>query len=138
MLQKRHSSDLKKSPDALEQFIYLTQPLGELDLKNPFLTISLARDFDNLVSASIKRQVSAEDAYHAMTAEQWASRTPEQHQESLGKILKGDSMRPSLSLNSFQTIDSTSLSVVEFKTKEDFFKHRESALFPFSYVMPFV
>ncbi|RAR07966.1 hypothetical protein DDE83_006211 [Stemphylium lycopersici] len=136
MLEKQISGSLKEAPDALEPFIYVAQSLGGLGLKNPFLTISLARDFDDFVSYNIRRKVSAEDAYHAKVAEHWASCTLEQRQENIKSILNGKDGRLPSSFKSFKTIDSISLSDFEFETKEELFKLRESIPHPFPYSMP--
>jgi len=90
---KRVPRESHISPAYLEALIYLPHAYGGLGLKNPYNTLSLAREIQDSPMVEINRFLDAERKYYDTAKKAFESMTPAQQAEKLFNIFNDDKNR---------------------------------------------
>jgi hypothetical protein len=112
---------------ALEAFIYLPVEYGGLGVKNPFVTMTLARDLCDTPDDLVTEYLASEEAYYNRAAEAYAALPPDAHSRKIEAIYHNDNERVCASLGANRYLN-------HFMTKEELFVHRERSNYPILHV----
>jgi hypothetical protein len=123
LLKTHLQTPLDDPPCSLEAFIYLPQAYGGLGVKNPFITISLARNLCDKPDAKIAEYLSNEEKYYKRAAENYALLSPEAYPSKIEALFANEKPRVDAALG-----EGRDLTV--FMTKEELTVHRERAVYP--------
>ncbi|KAH8725111.1 hypothetical protein GQ44DRAFT_682121 [Phaeosphaeriaceae sp. PMI808] len=110
-------------PFLVESLIYLPQAYGGLGVKNPFVTLNLARSLCENPDAQIKSYLDDEERYYKRAAENYALLPSDAYTRKLEIIFENDNARIESSLGA-------SRDLTIFMTKEELTVHRERAAYP--------
>lgn len=121
----RTRSDFARTcpPLALEAMMYLPQAFGGLGVKNPFITLSLAREMSAGPNALIQEYLDVESTYYNAALRNWSNVEPAHISKKLSSIFQNNNEAIAAALG-------TDCAVGTFFSKEDLTKHREHTLFP--------
>ncbi|KAF2737014.1 hypothetical protein EJ04DRAFT_510583 [Polyplosphaeria fusca] len=112
---------LSSPPFALEPLLYLPTAYGGLGVKNPYITLNLARNLVKDPNAAIKCYLDSERAYYDKAAANFSALKPDAIARKLDSIFNNDEPRIAAALGDDRT------SFMPFK---DFVAHRESMPYP--------
>lgn len=111
------------SPLALEAFIYLPSTFGGLGVKNPLITLNLARNISSDPSAIIVDYLEIEKEYHQTALANWSALTPSDITRKASHIFTSDKDSLNTTLGPLAA-DSPFLSLPSLTC------HRDYTLFP--------
>lgn len=123
MLRARSDFARANTSLALEAIIYLPQSFGGLGVKNPLITLNLARDISSDPSEIIQEYLDVEGKYYEAALSNWAALKPEHISRKLSAIFHNNDEGIAAALGQDCAFGT-------FMTKASLTKHREYALFP--------
>lgn len=114
---------LSDPPFALEALIYLPHFYGGLGVKNPYITLNLARNVAENPTANLEKFVDGEKRYHEWALENYKRMTPHERDVKLEAIFRNDKAR-------IATVLGADFDPAIFPTLEQVTADRERAAYP--------
>ncbi|KAF2036542.1 hypothetical protein EK21DRAFT_105859 [Setomelanomma holmii] len=115
-------------PASFDALIYLPQAYGGLGVKNPFVTMALAKDLMADPSERVTNYLTSEESYYTTAASNYALLPASAYPAKLESIYANNESAIVASLGTATRDLST------FMSKEELFEHREKAAYP---MLPF-
>lgn len=124
MLLAPHMKSLHTlTPASIEAFIYLPQAHGGLGVKNPFVTLSLARNMCATPDLYTTDYLAAEEKYYNRAAENWTKFSAEVRSNKIEYFFNNDDDAVAAALGPERDLTT-------FMTKEELTANRERASYP--------